>query len=65
MCVCVIRSLIGQGLRMEESVVQFYRVYTPVYTQSVSYCSIQGHIHVVDELHVAYKLYAACHNKGC
>jgi hypothetical protein len=31
---------------MEESVVEFYKVLTPLYTQSVSYCSVEGHMHV-------------------
>jgi hypothetical protein len=51
--VCVTKSLIGQGLKMEESVIQFYRVHTPIYTQSASYCSIEGDMHVVGELHAA------------
>jgi hypothetical protein len=29
---------------MEESVFEFYRVLTPLYTQSASYCSIEGRI---------------------
>jgi hypothetical protein len=50
---------------MEESVIQFYRVHTPIYTWSASYCSIEDHMHVMDELHAAYRLHAVCHNKGC
>jgi hypothetical protein len=65
MWVCVTKSLIGQGLRMEESVIQFYRMYTPIYTQSASYCSIEDHMHVMDEPHAAYRQHAVCHNKGC
>jgi hypothetical protein len=65
MWVCVTKSLIGQGLRMEESVIQFYRMHTPLYTQSASYCSIEDHMHVMVELHAAYRLHAVCHNKGC
>jgi hypothetical protein len=33
MYVCDTKSLIGWGLRMEESVFEFYRVLTPLYTQ--------------------------------
>jgi hypothetical protein len=32
---------------MEESVIQFYRVHTPIYTQSASYCSIEDHMHAL------------------
>jgi hypothetical protein len=41
---CVTKSLIGQGWRMEES---FYRVLTPLYTQSASYCPIDGRMRVL------------------
>jgi hypothetical protein len=40
MCVCVTKSLI-----------QFYKMHTPIYTQSASYFSIEGHMHVMDKLH--------------
>jgi hypothetical protein len=32
---------------MEESVIEFYRVLTPIYTQSASYCPIEDHMHVL------------------
>ena len=50
---CVTKSLIGQVLRMEELVIEFYRVHTSIYTQSASYCSIEGYMHIMDELHAA------------
>jgi hypothetical protein len=57
MCVELPRSLIGQGLRMEESVVAFYRVLTPLYSQSASLNSLRDCMRIP---HAAYDPHAAC-----
>jgi hypothetical protein len=56
-CVYVTKSLIGQGWRMEESVIVFCRVLTPLYSQSASFDLLRGCMRI---LHAACDPHAAC-----